>query len=432
MSLLRHLPLPLRLPLIHGGLKLLAQSRSPRWKKAGEIAPRPGPLVVSGFLSETLGIGRAGRMTAAALKTAGFAVIDHDLRPAFKRLLPQDAKLPGNGGANNGGVWLIHANAPECMVAFLAHPPESWAYRYRIGYWAWETPKAPADWVWIADYLHEIWVPSAFVHDALAAAFHAARRDDLTHRLRVMPHPAPQGAALHYHEAQQRFGLDPDLCEVLCLFDTKSSAVRKNPWGVIDAWREAFPRVATHARLTLKVSDLSQDRATERRLIQVVTARPDIRLLMERLSDAEMDALIAASDLMISLHRSEGFGLTLAEAMASGVGVIATGWSGNTDFMTDANSRLIPSRLVPVRDPKGPYAGLERDRDQVWAEPDVAAAAKALRDLTSDDRMRRDLVVMAQHDIRALNAPWQAQALKDLAFAAHLVQDIGHSHRDSA
>ncbi|MBW8880862.1 MAG: glycosyltransferase, partial [Asticcacaulis sp.] len=283
-----------------------------------------------------------------ALKSAGYPVVEHDLRPSFKKLLPGNAALPGKGG-----VWLIHANAPECRVAFLAHPPQTWANRYRIAYWAWETPKAPADWVDVADYLHEIWLPSQFTHDAVAAAFRQAGREDLIVRLRIIPHPAPTPVAMPYAEARARFGLDPDLCEVLCLFDTKSSAARKNPWSVIDAWTLAFPQPTDAARLTLKISDLKGDRATERRLLDLIRTRPDIRVMSERLSDAEMDALIAACDLLVSLHRSEGFGLTLAEAMAAGVAVIATDWSGNRDFMTEGNSRLVPARLVPIRDPDG-------------------------------------------------------------------------------
>lgn len=415
MLRLRHLPLKIRLPLIHGALRLLGNVRSSHWSRAGSGAPKPGPLVVSGFFNETLGIGRAGRLTAETLKAAGYGVVQHDLRPCFKQILPQAGHLPGQGG-----VWLIHANAPECLVAFLAHAPNTWADRYRIGYWAWETPKAPADWVWIADYLHEIWVPSRFTLDAMAAAFRQAGRDDLIARLRLMPHPVPALAAMRYQDAQTRFGLDPDLCEVLSLFDTKSSAARKNPWGVVDAWCQAFPHAANQARLTLKVSDLTGDRVTEQRLLALVAVRPDIRVMSERLGDAEMDGLIAASDLLISLHRSEGFGLTLAEAMAAGVGVIATGWSGNIDFMNDGNARLVPSHLIPIRDPDGPYMGLERDRDQRWAEPDIAAAATALRKLVGNSALRRDLSGAARRDIRKLDVPWQRAALQTLAFNLYL------------
>ncbi|MEI9903153.1 MAG: glycosyltransferase [Asticcacaulis sp.] len=251
-------------------------------------------------------------------------------------------------------MWLIHANAPEVTIAMLAHPATQWNDRYRIGYWAWETSRVPASWLYIADYLHEIWVPSRFVHDALAFSLRQKGREDLIVRIRIMLHPVPVPAPGHNRRngARARFGLDPNLCEVLCLFDTKSSAVRKNPWGALDAWQKAFPEPSTAARLTLKVVDLAGDRATEQKLLAILAGRPDIRLVSERFDDQDMDAFIAAFDVLISLHRSEGFGLTLAEAMAAGVAVIATAGSGNDDFMAGE-----AARAGAVASGQGPRSG---------------------------------------------------------------------------
>lgn len=412
---LRHLPLKYRLPLIHGVLNWLGRRRSRHWVKADSASCRPGSFVVSGFFSETLGIGRGGLLSAEAFETAGFDIIRHDLRPAFGQLLSQATRLPGEGG-----VWFIHANAPECLVAFLAHAPKQWANRYRIGYWAWETPLAPPDWVWLADYLHEIWVPSRFVRDAIAAAFAKAGRSDLQARLRIMPHPVPVAPPARYEYTHTRFAMTPDVCEVLCLFDTKSSAARKNPWAVLDVWKRAFPLPTETSRLTLKVSDLSGDMKTARRLWRQIKGRGDIRLFDERLSAADMQAFIGAFDVLISLHRSEGFGLPLAEAMASEVAVIATGWSGNVDFMTEDNSRLIPARLVPLHDPDGPYCRQSGKPGQVWADPDRTAAIEALLELTASQTRRRDLAWGAVRAVRALSVPWAREALEKLSFAAWL------------
>jgi len=419
MLRLRHLPLRYRLPLIHGVLWQLARWRSRGWPKTtAHGALKPGDFVVSGFFKESLGIGRAGRLSAAAFRSAGYFITEHDLRPAFRRILAGDAQLPGRGG-----VWYIHANPAELMVALLAHRPEQWADRYRIGYWAWETPKVPESWVWMADFLHEIWVPSRYVHDALVTGFTAEGRLDLIDRLRLMPHPVPLPVLKGHGERgalRESFGLQPGLVEVLSMFDTKSSAVRKNPWGAIDAWMHAFPEPAETARLTLKASDLGDDRATAQRLNAILKERDDIRLMTERLSDADMDRFTSCFDIVLSLHRSEGFGLPLAEAMAAEVPVIATGYSGNADFMTDGNARLVPYGLIRIDDVDGPYTGLENDPDQVWADPDVDAAGRAIRELVESHALRQSLGKAGREAVRRLSEPWKAEALAAMAFNAWL------------
>ena len=422
---LRHLPLKVRLPLIHGGLWQLARLRARSWARADTTSYiHHGPFIVSGLLNESLGIGQAGRLTVRALRDAGYDITEHDLRPAFRRILTQDAPFPeeGVGPDGAGGVWLIHANPSEALVALLAHPPAAWAQTYRIGYWAWETTKAPKSWVFVADYFHEIWVPSDFVRDAVARAFSGAGREDLLPRLRVMPHPLlplPPQSPDKREQARRRFGLTA-ACEMLCLFDAKSSAARKNPWGVIDAWQSAFLEASPQTRLTIKIADLSRDPVSAAKLAALVAERSDMRLVSDHFSESDMTAFIGAFDVLVSLHRAEGFGLTLAEAMAQGVAVIATEFSGNMQFMTADNARLVPAAVVPVNDPEGPYTGLDRDPEQGWGEPQLTAAAIGLRELATSKALRDRISAAGRAAIPYLSEPWRQSALLDMPFNGFL------------
>jgi glycosyltransferase involved in cell wall biosynthesis len=118
-----------------------------------------------------------------------------------------------------------------------------------------------------------------------------------------------------------------------------------------------------------------------------IGGRQDIHLMTERLEDEGVWRLIASADVILSLHRSEGYGLVLAEAMKLRRCVVATGWSGNMDFMDDGNSVPVPFRRIPVKDPQKQYVA----PDQSWADADVSAAAGALRRLEADPVARRRL-----------------------------------------
>ena len=126
-----------------------------------------------------------------------------------------------------------------------------------------------------------------------------------------------------------------------------------------------------------------------------IGAADDVFLMTEWLAGGQMRRLMASADIVLSLHRSEGFGLLPAQAMAAGKAVVATGWSANLDFMTADNSMLVAYVLVPVQDPQGLYAGGR------WAEPDVDDAAAKLKALIADAGLRQRLGDRAAKDSRA-------------------------------
>lgn len=335
--------------------------KPPAW-----LYPRPadeitgGDFVLSGFLTDPTGIGRAGRMSLEALKASQLTVIAHDLR----------TPPPPEVSDSVGGIWLAHCNPPEAVVFLMQSDLAK--DRYRIGYWAWELPELPEDWVPAIALFHELWAPSQFVADAIEKS-----RGEADVLIRVVPHPLPDMRAARRDRA--RFGIDDEVFAFLCMYDVRSTAARKNPMGAVKAFQMAFTPADQSVCLIVKVNSTDPDPDCLNPLHQQIQGWSNIQVIVESLSDADSDTLIASADVFVSLHRSEGFGLSIAQAMTLGRAVIATGWSGNIDF-TEGGIISVPYELVPVQDSSGRYDL----PGQVWAEPDLAAAAKAMAGLAID------------------------------------------------
>lgn len=357
----------------------------------GEPAPMPGPLIVSGLIAGTKGISRAARLTIDGMRAAGHAPIGHDLYTLFSSSTDQVGRLPTS---RPGGAWLLHMNAPEAISAMSRITPADWLGRYRIAYWAYELARVPARWVSASSVFHEIWAPSRFVADALVAS-------GVTKPVRVMPHPvalAPPPIASHSSD---------DEFIVLAMGDLKSSATRKNLIGAINIYKRAFPQQAPATRLVLKVQSDDAHPNFRATALAVAGGRRDIVFRTGNLSDAEIGQLIADAGVFLSPHRSEGFGLVIAEAFLAGVPSLATGWSGNMDFMATLPELLISQRQVPVRDPRGIYRGAGLS----WAEPDIDDAAQKLRVLAASSVLRRDLAARGKACVQAQAAMWSRDAL---------------------
>ncbi len=379
-----------------GAAGLLARRRVTAALASGEPAPAKGPVIIAGLIGGTKGVSRAARLTVEGIRFAGYSPVVHDLAPVFAAADASASRLPVD---RPGGVLLLHANAPEAVAALSRIDPKDWLGRYRIAYWAYELPRAPADWVSAAEAFHEIWTPSHFVADALTAS-------GVVRPVRVMPHPVSLGAS--------PFTADPTHNDfvVLAMGDLRSSAARKNLIGAIEIYSRAFPDVSPSRRLVLKVQ--SDDAHPEfRNAVLLATAgRGDILLRTGSVTDQEISQLIAGSSVVLSPHRSEGFGLVLAEAFLAGVPALATGWSGNVDFMSGVPELMISYSLVPVRDPSRIY----RASGLSWAEPDSADAAEKLRALAASASLRRDLAARGRAAVEALAQAWSRDALAAMPF----------------
>lgn len=315
-----------------------------------------------GYLGADLGLGEIARGYASALRTLGAPLAELDLR------LSSQSPRTGSAGTRTAGkakyrVNLICVNPPELPPLRAEFGRALFFRRYTIGAWWWELPAFPAGWEGCAGLFDEIWVGSAFVQQAI--------RSGLNLPVAVVPPVlAPPGRGPG--PGRQTFGLPEDEFCFLFIYDFLSVFERKNPLAAIQAFRRAF-RPDEPVRLVLKSLNGGSDPQNLQRL---KTAAGDARItLIDRaLPRDEKDALVGLCDAYVSLHRSEGFGLTLAEAMLQGKPVVATGWSGNMDFMTPQNSYPVRFRLAPLERDFGPYR-----QGMTWAEPDVDHAAELLR-----------------------------------------------------
>jgi glycosyltransferase involved in cell wall biosynthesis len=359
------------------------------------IAPAPDrvarggfPLGIAGLFSTAGGLGEGVRLAYAALDAAGFSPSAFDLSGAFGQAefstpVHRRALAPG------GGSLIVHHNAPYVPHALWTLGRARIRGRRIIGYWAWELPKLPPVWLPGLRCVHEIWVPSRFTRDAVAAATNLP--------VHVVPHPLPEITATP--DMRGKLGLPKDALVVLNVFHLGSAFSRKNPLAAIAAFRRAFGDDPKRV-LAIKLIDNGLHVARQE-LETAIAGASNIRLIEGMLPEADMAGLIAASDIVISLHRSEGFGLVPAQAMALGKPVIATGWSGNLDFMNERNSALVSYALVSVRDPQGFFDS----GDQCWADANVEHAAEWLLRLAADADFRAKLGAVAGADVRAQLSP---------------------------
>ncbi len=371
--------------VVHGLWRSLPREfrRKALYRAIDAVAPRapppeklrPGPVVVGGALSTASGLGESARLCLDALGGLGWNPGHLDVSRLFLRAdLPQAFSGPA-AVAGEAGTLILHVNGPYMPYVAWRLGRRFLAGRRIVGYWAWELPRMGPDWRRGFRHVHEIWVPSRFTADALPA--------DTPVPVRIVPHPVrPPGV----EPARDRFGIAAEAFTVLVAFDMGSAYTRKNPRAAVGAFRQAFGDDPA-CRLVLKVGHPGDATWAMADLAAAIAGMGNVLLIENTLSREDMAALTASVDVVLSMHRAEGFGLLLAEAMLQGIPVVATGWSGNLDFMSADDSALVGYRLVPADDPQGTYtlAGA------LWAEPDVGEAAAWLRRLWEDAGLRQGL-----------------------------------------
>lgn len=337
-------------------------------------------LAVAGELDGGTGLGEAGRILQSAARSAGFGGAP---------IVMGVGRAP-RGGIPSGAALLLAVNAPSLRL-MLARAGKDWLRGRRvIGSWAWELPVAPLNWREGGRYVHEVWAPSAFVAEALEPL--------LPGRVRLVPYPLAL-YGLPPAELDVDFGLPEDAVVTLMVLSLGSSFARKNPLAGIAAFRRAFGG----EREQILVVKLQGAGAYPREAARLeAEAGANIRIMSGAWPRQKVAALLARADIVLSPHRSEGFGLVLAEAMLRAKPVVATGWSGNLAFMDAQSAALIGYDLVEIEDMSGIY---EKGGGARWAEPDIEHAAAWLRRLGGDAGLRAALGARARtHALEKLDA----------------------------
>ena len=392
-----------QIPLLDRVMRTSGAAASvPPGPQGGNVAPEPsapmrdapwGVNVVGYFRSE-LGVAEVARQVVSALDAKEVPVLPvHGQHVPLSRqghsyvtATPDEAPFP---------VSVICIN-PDMLPGFAGQVGDDFFVgRYSIGIWFWEVASFPERFAPAFSHVEEVWAPTSHIAEALEPL---ATVPVVTIRVPVQPPPLTPLSRADLGLAEEGF-------QFLFSFDYLSAFKRKNPLAVVEAFERAFAP-GEGARLVLKCINAEHDPSGHAQLRAAAAAHGDVEIIDRYMSPAEKNSLTALCDCYVSLHRAEGFGLGMAEAMYHAKPVIATGYSGNLDFMTADNGLLVDYELIAIGDGAGPYPP-----DGAWAEPNVAHATSLMRRVFDDRGSARALGARAASDIRRSHSPSAAGEL---------------------
>ena len=346
----------------------------------------PAGLNVVAYLAAESGIGESGRLLLEVVRAAGYP---HSLFNDGAGVMRKQHPLPldwDSGPAREVNLVVMNADMLGQAAGALNGSLMDGS-RPTIGHWAWEVNVFPRRWPAAEAAVDEVWAISEHARAAIAATV-----DKPVHAF-PLPILRPRTAIA----SRAALGIPEGFLFVYC-FDYLSVFERKNPLAAVQAFKLAFPMPGS-AVLLLKTVNAQRFRDLAGRVAEAAGGRDDIVLLDRYMDGPEQKGLIELGDAYVSLHRSEGFGLSLGEAMALGRPVIATGYSGNLDFMTAENSSLVPYELVSVGRGHDPYPP-----EATWADPDIDAAAAAMLEVAGGGPAVAERVQRALGDVATLHS----------------------------
>lgn len=336
-----------------------------------------------------MGLGVVARGMATALETAGIPFNIINIESGNYSQHTDYSWTHKEVSRSDYDTTIVFMNPDQSLHLRSQVPATMLGDRYVVAQWYWELQQLPDEWIKEFEFVDEVWAGSQFIADAVS-------RRSPSPVVRIPPVVLlSEGAGL----SRDALGLPADRYLFLAMFDTNSVLQRKNPLGVLRAFKTAFP-TTDKSGLVMKFNNPDYRQPLLESVREEIAGRDDIVLIDRIMPRSEVTSLIEACDCFVSLHRSEGFGLGPAEAMSLAKPAIVTNWSGSVDYMTADNSIAIDYELVKLGQDYGPYKA-----HQVWAEPDVEQAAHWMKKLAHDPELGRRLGRRARETIQTQFSP---------------------------
>jgi len=367
----------------------------------------PYGINLTGYIRGELGVGESCRSLAAGICATGipFSVIDYQ-HGASARMADSTWQEKMQGIQYAANVTVL--NAPQLPQAISVLGKDYWDSRYQIAHYAWELPEYPPQWAKLSEMFDEIWTPSDFCSKAVAAAVDCP----------VYTIPYVIRPALTQERPRSFFALPEHKFLFLTMFDVNSVIERKNPKAAIAAFCKAFGDTPGDVGLVIKINDAENTFDAKEYFRDLIKGK-NIYIIDKVLPRNDVNALIKCCDCFVSMHRSEGFGLVMAEAMYFERPVIATNWSGNTDFMTGENSCPVACRLIEVDRDYSVYK-----KGQLWADPNINDCARYMKRLVTDRDYYETIAKAGKETILKKYSPDAAAAVIRAHIETALQEDL--------
>jgi glycosyltransferase involved in cell wall biosynthesis len=349
----------------------------------------PFGINVAGYIQGEFGVAEVARTSLKSLESAQVPYVLNNVKTPFHR--QDDPTFAEFSAINPYRVNLVHVNADQAEVFANDKGLEYFKSRYNIGCWFWELSTFPKRWCSAFDYYQEIWVASGFCQESIAS------QSPIPVVKMTFPILIDED---EIRPNRSHFGLPEDRFTFGFVFDYHSLAERKNPYGLLQAFEMAF---GDKKDVLLVIKTINGEYAPEKvqKLREAAqSCRANIRFIDGYIPRRDAINLVASFDSYVSLHRSEGLGIGMAQAMRLGKPVIATGYSGNMDFMNHNNSYLVRYQLTELQENYGPY-----EKGNVWAEPDLEHAAALIRQVYEDRVTTQQIANRAALDIKTRMTP---------------------------